>query len=62
MVTTGALCFILGLQNALLAFETRLWRWDKVGQNDACVRASAEAKHASKERLVCMVMAPGPSG
>ena len=62
MVTVGEVCLILSRKNALLVFETRLWRLDKVGQNHACVRASADAKHASKEGHVCMLMAPGPSG
>ena len=32
-VTIGALCVLLGRQDSLLAVETRLWRWDKMGRN-----------------------------
>ena len=62
MVAMGAACMILGGQDALLAIETRLWRMDEQSVNDACVRASANVKHAGKEGLGCMLMAPGPSG
>ena len=62
MVTTGGPCLILCRMNALLAVDTRLWRWVEMSENDACVRVSADAKHAGKERLRCMLMAPGPSG
>ena len=35
---------------------------DRRHVNQACVRASANAKHAAKAGLGCMLMAPGPSG
>ena len=62
LVTSGGLCLILGRQDALLAAERRLSRWDIVRTNGAKEGASADAKHAGKERRTCMLMAPGPSG
>ena len=62
LVTNGGLCLILGRQDALLAAERRLSRWDIVRTNGAKEGASADAKHAGKERRTCMLMAPGPSG
>ena len=62
MVAIGATCMILGEQDALMAIETRLWRMDRPSVNEACVRASANVKHAGKEGLACMLMAPGSSG
>ena len=58
----GGLCLILGQQDALLAVETRLWRWAKMRQNALQNGASAGAKHAGKMRRTCMLMMPGPSG
>ena len=62
VVTSGSVWLVLGRKDALLAIETRLWRMDEQSVNDACVRASANVKHAGKEGLGCMLMAPGPSG
>ena len=62
MATIGGLCLILGQQNALLAVETRRGGGSKVGQSGAIkFRASADAKRAGKEGVVCMLMAPEPS-
>ena len=62
VVAMGGACFILGRQDALVAIETCLWRMDRRSVNEACVRASANVKHAGKEGLGCMLMAPEPSG
>ena len=62
VVAMGGACLILGGQDALVAIETRLWRMDRRHVNAACVRASANVKHAGKEGPGCMLMAPGPSG
>ena len=61
VVTIGALSLLLGRQDALLAVEMRLWRWDKMGQNGTQKRACGEAKHAGKEARACMLKALGPS-
>ena len=61
MVAIGATCMILGEQDALMAIETRLWRMDRQSVNEACVRASANVKHACKEGLAGKLMVPGPS-
>ena len=61
MATIGEICLILGHQNALLAVETRLWRCIKSGSKRHKFRASADAKRAGKEGVVCMLMAPEPS-
>ena len=62
VVTSGSVWLVLGRKDTLLAIETRLWRMDRRHVNQACVRASANAKHAAKAGLGCMLMAPGPSG
>ena len=61
VVTIGEACLILGQQDALLAVETRLWRCVKSGPKRHKLGASADAKHAGKEGVACMLMAPGPS-
>ena len=61
VATIGGLCLILGQQDALLAVATRLWRWEKRGSKRDKLGGSADAKHAGKEGVACMLMAPGPS-
>ena len=61
VATRDAVYSVLGLQDALLAAETRLWRELENTRCEARERASSEAKHAGKEGLAGILMAPRPS-
>ena len=61
LVTTGEVSAILGWSDALLDFGSLLPTAQLRGRSNACEKGLGEAKHAGKEGVACMLMAPGPS-
>jgi len=61
LVTNGEASAILGWSDALLDFGSLLPTAQLRGELNACERGLGEAKHAGKEGVACMLMAPGPS-